>query len=675
MKRGQTLGRILPDAVAAAGLSLASVFPLNNVDTFGHLAQGRFIAEKGAVPDVDPFSVWRATPQDWRNYEWGSDLLFHLVFSAFGPNGLIAFKLVLLTIVAVLVVELAGRLADTEHQAVARTVASWLLVLALPVLRIRLTVRPHLCAFLFGATYLLLLHHVVACLCEDKTSARKLWPWFAAIVGIHVVWLNMHGSHLLGLVMVGATAVACFRTPAFRPLLGLATALVVASGVSPFGYSIATDAVEHVFNPAYRTLVTEWAPWSAKNSIFYPMFWIAWSGLLVMVVRPTWTKGAAGRAAVLIAVLLAAMALRSLRFFAIYYLLAVPVIAQGLSSMPRIVNAARRGPVLAALWCLAVASYFVVEPRVSGHERAHLSFGGGISYVGLPRAAALKLATDARPSIVLASAEDSWFLLFAVPNLRVIQDGRVPFYGADYLNDLAGRINDPKRLPQALEEYQVDAVVVRHTAPHLQALLENMRGLPSFKLTLVEDRHALFERAEIDAPSLSLPPSYDPEVLLSAGKDERRFSAELRVLEQFPNTLGYVAWARGMEALSSLLRDGARAGVRIAVDDDDRVAAIVALDYFETATGSIPNLPTVGSYHAMAALAACRLDEAERIVSDLAEEYGEFREVLLLSAEIARERGNTGPASALVSAGRRIARGKDDPWLDALTTTERSCKR
>ncbi len=672
MKWARTLGRILPDAVGVAGLLLVSVFPLNNVDTFGHLAQGRAIAEAGRVPALDPFSIWHPTPQRWLNYEWGSDLLFHLVFSALGPNGLIAFKVVLLAIVGVLLVELAGRMADAEHRAFARAIASLLLVLALPVLRIRLTVRPHLFSFLFGAAYLVILHHVIKCSCEGNTSARKLWPWFAAIVGIYVVWLNMHGSHLLGLVIVGVATAACFRTPAFGPLFGLTMTLVLAMGVSPFGYAIATDAIEHVFNPAYRALVTEWAPWSAENSVFYLVFWVVWSVLVAAVAKPTWMKGARGRASVLIIVLLAAIALRSLRFFAIYYLFAIPVIAQGLSSMSRIPKEKRK-PLLAALCCLAVASYFVIEPRVSGHARAHLTFGGGISYVGLPQAAALELAIDGRPRVALASAEDSWFLLFATPHVRVLQDGRVPFYGADYLNDLADRINDPKRLPQTLEQYRVDAVVVRHTARHMQDLLRNMRSLPSFKLTLVEDRHALFERVDVDAARLSLPPFYDPRLLLSAAEDDQRLSAELRTLETYPNTAGYVAWARGMRSLSPLLRDEARAGVRIAVDADERAAAAAALDYFDEAAKSIPSLPTVGSYHAMAALAACRLEEAGQIVSDLMDEYGEFREVLLLSAEIERERGNAGPARALIAEGRGAPRGKNDPWLDALATTERSC--
>ena len=87
--------RWFPRLLAALGLSLGGLFAVSNIDTFGHLAQGRQIAELGGVPRLDSFSFWKAEPQPWANYEWLSDWLLWSLYNGGGPDLLIVCKLLL----------------------------------------------------------------------------------------------------------------------------------------------------------------------------------------------------------------------------------------------------------------------------------------------------------------------------------------------------------------------------------------------------------------------------------------------------------------------------------------------------------------------------------------------------------------------------------------------------
>ncbi|NIT67478.1 MAG: hypothetical protein GWM93_12495, partial [Gemmatimonadetes bacterium] len=139
-------------AFATAAVVVAGVFPIHNTDTFGHLAQGRQIAELGYVPAVDHFSFWRDEPQPWHNYEWGSDLVTWLVFSAFGAGGLLFLKCLLLGAMAVLLLRRAADARRTAELSVLLTAA--LLLWAIPAARFRLTMRPEVFGYALSALYL-----------------------------------------------------------------------------------------------------------------------------------------------------------------------------------------------------------------------------------------------------------------------------------------------------------------------------------------------------------------------------------------------------------------------------------------------------------------------------------------------------------------------------------------
>ena len=198
-------------AFACAALVLSGVFPVNNPDTFGHLAQGRQIVELGRVPARDTFSFWQPQPVLWHNYEWLSDWLSYRLYQLGGPDALLVAKCVLLALAGALIVRLAQVLGGARA-------AAWcalLIVLAIPAARFRFTERPHLVTLPFAATYLIGFSYLVRA--WGAGTRRGDLAWIATIGLVHLAWVNLHGSHLLGLTLSAVYFAFAFRDRAARP--------------------------------------------------------------------------------------------------------------------------------------------------------------------------------------------------------------------------------------------------------------------------------------------------------------------------------------------------------------------------------------------------------------------------------------------------------------------------
>src|SRR5688572_19146072 len=175
---------------ALAALVLAGLYPGDNPDTFGHLAQGRQIAELGRVPVLDTWSL--LTPaRPWHNYEWLSDLVFYGLYHVFGYDGLIGAKCVLLGATSWLLLRLAARWGGARAEICAALVQ----IAGIPAVRFRLSDRPHVFGLCLAAAYLLCLAGLAELDARAPATRRRL----ALLFGLHVLWVNLHGSHLLGL--------------------------------------------------------------------------------------------------------------------------------------------------------------------------------------------------------------------------------------------------------------------------------------------------------------------------------------------------------------------------------------------------------------------------------------------------------------------------------------------
>jgi hypothetical protein len=645
---------------SALAFFLAGLFPLFNADAYGHLAQGRQIAALGRVPQLDFFSFWQATPQPWKNYEWGYDLVTWLVYEHLGANAVILLKCLALGALGYLLVLLADRLARGTELAAPLALAA--LLLALPVARFRFTTRPQIVGLLFPA---ILLCGIGALYAERVSSSTKRWV-LGGLSLLHVVWVNSHGSHLFGVVITLIFAALSFRTAAFRWMGALLLLQLVTSACTPFGFSIATDAVSHVFRPEYRELVVEWGAWSPEDPLRLLVAPAVTALFVLAAMRPVTRSSRFGLAYGVFCVLLSVMAFRSMRFVAHQLLFSAPFIAAGLSQLPGF-SGMRRG-VFGFVGFSAVASVLWMTQMVPA-----LGFGFGESKRAYPWASADVIERNVEHPRILASIEDSWFLTFAVPSGRLLIDGRVPFYGPEMIQRVAQSFTDPALFTEQLAAYDINTVVIDHTRSDHVVATEHLSGRKDWALAFVEDGHSLFVRGDV-SPGLEpfeiLGAGYRTGQVLEARLSDPEVSLEVERLGLQLNTASIHAWHQGLQLLRPLARDGDRAGMRRHRGSGEQARARAAYERLSVAANSYPGFTAIELYRAMAALSACDTAEARRALGRAA--YGgQTRGTSLVALELSLRAGEGPERSAAVAHAERLRvhpEIRDDPWVAAIVS-------
>lgn len=653
-------------ALVCAALVIGACFPIDNVDTFGHLAAGRQIAELGHVPTHDSFSFFRAEPARWVHYEWLSAWLFWQAYDLGGPNGLLALVLLLVAGAGLCLVQAAAQRAGPQ----AAALCAGLVVLGLPSYRMRLSARPQVFGFALCALYLLGLDRIARAP-SDATGRRSAARWVAALALAHVAWVNLHGSNLLGLLLTGAHLVAHLRDGhALRRFATLLALQLAACTISPFGPAILLDALDHVLDPAYRDLVGEWSPWRAHHPLLVMLGVLVQGAFLLLALRGLSSQGARGRAALLVCMGFGVMVARSVRFVAEFTLLAAPLIAAGLA--PRLQALSARAQRLTLPAGLGLACLYA--PLGAAHTPPEVGPGFGQDTRGQPELVARWLRAHHPQARVFGAMEDGWYLMFAVPTAKQLLDGRVPFYGVEHVGLVRRAFASPTTFEQVVQRFGVDSVVVQHTTEGQQTLLSALRASERFELVELEDRHALFiTRALADKAPGARPAAfalgYDLQAALDAGP--AALERELRRLPEHPNTCALSGALRGVSALAKFARSapvGAAvqsAGFRAASTAAERARFAEAEAAFARAGRCLPRLPVLTAYQAAAALGACHLDAAEQLLNALQAEGGS-REGLLLSQELAVRRGQLDAVRAFIARARAMPEAAGDPWLGAL---------
>ncbi len=701
--RGESGAARVAAICAALTLALAGLYPGNNPDTFGHLAQGRQIAKLGAVPQVDTWSLLPGPPRPWHNYEWLSDLGSYLLYRELGYPALTFFKCLLLVITALAL----ARFAEQIGGARASLLTSLVVVSAIPAIRIRLSDRPHVLGICLVAVYLLALSRLSAWLetgRDDRRVRRRCLLLLGILGGLHVIWVNAHGSHLLGLAVTASFTVFAPRSARLH-LLGLAGLELAASCVSPYGPAIVLDALDHVADPRYRQLITEWLPWRETDPAWFQLGPALQGAVLTLLAprlvrRSTWelpvhspsiggvplrserlvrarslnAESAApllgsARAGLAVAALLGIASFRSIRFIAEFMLLSAPLVGIGLASLAAAMPA-RRLAGWAAIAALALAPGVPLATRALPPD---LPIGVGMSFAGLPRASGLVLARYGSAPRVLASMQDSWYTMFAAERARLVVDGRVPFYGPDHIARVSEAFGERTAFDRAVETYGVNAVIAGHATVE-DHLLSDFGRAHGFALVLIEDQHALYVREGALGPSgvaalpalRALRASYALDWILAApASASETVRAELTRLAAYPGTEGFRAWVEGVLALAPLRRGTGSDGFRWPRDEADWAIYRAARPKIARAAEAAAHVPVVAALEAELAAMFCEFDAAERALARaLAEKPS--REPLLVGQELALRRGKVDEVRRIVAQARNLPQGQHDPWLAEL---------
>ncbi|HEX5656944.1 MAG TPA: hypothetical protein VFX59_07100 [Polyangiales bacterium] len=646
-------------ALGAFALALAGWYPGNNPDTFGHLAQGRQIAQLGSVPQLDTWSLLPGPARPWHNYEWLSDLGTWTLFDQHGYAAVTIFKCALLALAALAACELAQHLIGPRGS----VLTSCAILAIIPAIRSRLSDRPHVLGLCLGAAYLLILSLL------SRSTHRRTRIALVSVLGVlHVVWVNAHGSHLLGLG-IGLCFLA-LGAPSLRRWFALVVGVqLVASCISPYGPAISTDAIAHVFDGRYRSLVTEWAAWQAHDPAWLQLGPALHAALLAVIAPLAWRRPLL-RPMLPLALVLAAACFRSIRFVAEFMVLTAPLLGVGLALLSRRL---RTGWFVTAASVLSLA--LVIAIPVAARELPPGGvFGARLSYAGTPRAAAAMLAHHGRSPRVFAAMQDSWFTMYAAPNSRFALDGRVPFYGPEWVQRVSRAFGDRASFDTLTRELDVNVVIASHAGAGEHQLSSFIAPRTGWSLVMIEDLHATYVRDDLlDAkgaglfpPLRALQPSYALGWILDADLvQQSRMREELTRLAQVEGTSAYRAWVLGALTLAPLKRGHGSDGFRWPRNVGEWQLYRDGYSQITRAAEQVRDVPVVASLHAALAATFCDFRSAETSLGKALAD-GPSREPLLASQELALRRGRVDEVRRVVEAARALPQGQRDPWLAEL---------
>ena len=166
---------------------------LNDPDTWWHLRLGQFMWKTRSIPQVDVLSYSTAR-HSVIPHEWLSQLC---IFAAYQLGGLTGMMLWLTFFSVALLV--AGYAFCTLYSGNAKTSFVGALMIWL-FSTVGLAIRPHLIGYLLLIAELTLIH-------LGRTRSSR---WFFALPPLFALWINIHGSFFIGLVVAAIFLLSSF---------------------------------------------------------------------------------------------------------------------------------------------------------------------------------------------------------------------------------------------------------------------------------------------------------------------------------------------------------------------------------------------------------------------------------------------------------------------------------
>ncbi|MEM9520905.1 MAG: hypothetical protein AAGA37_16410 [Actinomycetota bacterium] len=306
-----SLATVFALATAVVGVGIGAQ-RLGDNSFLTHLATGRLMLDEGVVRE-DAFT-WTSAGESVTVQSWLASLLYGVVDELAGFDGL----RILMSVTAGALALLVWVTTERSSSLLTR------IAIVTPVLLIGVQMwseRPLLLAFVaFVATIIV--------------SERRVDPRVLVIVGF--VWINLHGSWPLGIVLLGARWIGALldvRTGSqalprheFRAGMWLSVGMVAGGVMNPYGPSLLFFPIELLGRQETLQHVAEWKA-SDFDSFWTQLFLVLVAAALVAARRAPYVLTVPS-------IVFVVAALLSSRNIALASMVLVPMLAAGLPSLP-----------------------------------------------------------------------------------------------------------------------------------------------------------------------------------------------------------------------------------------------------------------------------------------------------------------------------------------------------
>ncbi|HYM29138.1 MAG TPA: hypothetical protein VET66_13385 [Steroidobacteraceae bacterium] len=442
--------------VPLAAIAVALVQPVD-FDYWWQRRTGAWIIAHLAPPRSDPFS-FTMQGKPWVDHEWLSQVLMFGADSVFGYLGLFLLFMAL----GVAAWWLVYRLLRTEGLAEMPALLLSIVPAAFGATYWR--ARPAMFSVFFVALFI---YEISA---ARRGERRTLWR----LVPLTLLWANLHGGYVIGLVLIAMLAAAQWwerretAGPGWKHVLAVCGVAFVAAAVNPYTYRLWLYPLEYfVGGNASLARIDEWQSPDFHQARNLPLALLLVTGLVVGV---NGRRFDAWRSMLVAAFGL--MALQSMRhqpLFAIAWATAAgPALLDRWAwwgrtperrAAPKMLNYALLAAGVAALLTVVIAS-------PTGLPLRNPPTGGAMPY---PAQGAAWIAANRPGARIFNQYEWGGYLIDRLyPDERVFIDGRADLYGplvVEYDSLITGRGWQP-----AFERYGVDTALLSPQLPIVAAL-------------------------------------------------------------------------------------------------------------------------------------------------------------------------------------------------------------
>jgi len=433
-----------------------------------HITIGEYILESGSIPTGDLFSH-TMEGQPLVPHEWLSQTLFALSHRMAGMNGVAWLTaLVLAAAYAVLTAGLRkiGVSAFISLAAgLTAALVGWLHTLT----------RPHIFTLLFFAVFLVFL---------EQYRQNRRWRLLLLLPLIMIIWANMHGAFITGIVLAALYALGAALEKKPRDVLiflGLLLSLWLVSWLNPIGRPLAAHSFSYLQERFLVNMTVEY-----RSPDFHSLS--TWPFLLILLASLAFGWRSRKRMAWTSLVLLAswtALALYSARNIPLYGLVAMVILAweasqwvsDGWPAMSRFLSrtdsASRRswGWMWAGLMVLLLVGLQAMDFKLDAWR-----MGNGFDPQVLPVEAVDVLEESLPEGQVFNEFTWGGYLLYRLwPEKQVFIDGQTDFYGEELTREYLTVVNATPGWEEILDRFDVEWVIVRPQRP-ISRWLESRAG-------------------------------------------------------------------------------------------------------------------------------------------------------------------------------------------------------
>jgi tetratricopeptide (TPR) repeat protein len=430
-------------------------------DDWWHLKTGEWIWEHKAIPHVDPFS-YTFQGAKWIDYEWLFQTVIFPIYQLGGFVGLIIFKIIIALLIFLILFFTCRELDGGK-----KWLSIIILFIALQITSRGFLIRPQIFSLLFLAlyVYLLALHR------GERITTRQL---IIFLLPVHILWVNVHGSFLLGIFLVGAYAMGSFvplalshhrdlkpvfQDKRFQNFLLLGILLIVASLINPYTYQIFLIPLETAGAQETLRAISEWIPIDPRFLgvlVVDPLMWFRVLFLIGAISFLVWRDNLKRIEDVLVFAVLSYMAFKHVRFCGPFAVVAAPIIVSNLTQVQWRVREWRWLPLVSLIIIIA----FAVNDVRTLIRQERLGFGVWTHY---PEATVKFLKEhDVKGRIFNTYGYGGYIIWHLWPHIQVFIDGRaITIYDQDFFWSYGLAFQNKETWEKVLERYGIEIVLIQ----------------------------------------------------------------------------------------------------------------------------------------------------------------------------------------------------------------------